>query len=337
MNRFKDKIIKLIISFQKPRWESGNKLKVVIALNKYFTAKLWENTLAGYQVTKVNNWDIVFCENKFDVYRHVPDADICFIFSLSDFLLEQISTPKLIYFPLLGLDFLNGRSLFKDLTIEQPPPYSAQSIAEYCIAMSIMLTRNLQYSFKNRNSKTWDQSHIIRRSFVSITQMKIGILGMGKIGNVIASNFKYIGCEVIGCDKIKPQSEDVLSAFYPSDQLIAFVKQIDILIISLPLNESTRNIINKNVIHTLGSSKYIINISRGEIVDEKALSQALLSQTLKGAVLDVFEEEPLSTNSDLYKCDNAIITPHIAGNFNLFVNEIQHDFIHKTLAYGKNV
>jgi phosphoglycerate dehydrogenase-like enzyme len=337
MNRYKDKILNLVISLRKSRWKSSPKLKVAIAVNKYFTAKLWNDTLEGFSDSEIHNWEIEYCGNKMDVYRHIPGADVCFIYSLSDFLLKQISTPKLIYFPLLGLDFLNVRLLSKNLTIEQPPPFSAQSIAEYCVAMSIILTRNLQFSFKNRYSKTWDQSNIIQQPFVPINQMKIGILGMGKIGKVIAGNFKNIGCKVIGCDKIETKTEDLLYAFYKSDQLQAFIEQIDILIISLPLNESTRHLINKKIIQALGSTKYIINVSRGEIIDEKALAQALSDNTIKGAVIDVFETEPLPPNSILYKCDNVIITPHVAGNINLFVNEIQQDFIRKTLVYGKNV
>lgn len=337
MNRIKEQLLKQLVSVRKPRWKTGSKLKVAIAVNQYFTSKIWTETIESSPEIEVHNWDVVFCQDKMDVYRHVPGADVCFIFSLGDFLLKQMRTPKLIYFPLLGLEFLNGRSLSSDLTLEQPPPYSAKSIAEYCVAMSIMLTRNLQYSFKNRNLKTWDQSNIIQQSNVSITLLKIGILGLGKVGREIAKNFTNLGCEVMGCDIIKPQSEVVLSEFYQSDELLAFAEKIDILIISLPLNESTRHIINKQVIQALGSTKFIINVSRGAIIDEQALIQALSGNLLKGAVLDVFESEPLTPDSKLYRCDNVIITPHIAGNINLFVNEIQQDFIHKTLAYHKNV
>ena len=132
-------------------------------------------------------------------------------------------------------------------------------------------------------------------------------------------------------------SDDICSAFYLSDQLNEFIDHTDILIVALPLNDSTKHIINKNILKALGSKKYLINVSRGEIIDEVALIDALSTYTIKGAALDVFETEPLSINSGLYKCDNAIITPHIAGNMNLFVKEIQQDFIFKALSYEKNV
>ena len=203
--------------------------------------------------------------------------------------------------------------------------------------MSISLTRNLHKSFENRFVKRWNQNNIIPQSVVSITRCKIGVLGLGKVGKVIAENFKKIGCEIIGCDKIKQQTDNVLSAFYPSDKLYEFIEEIDILIIALPLNESTKKLIDLRVLQTLGKEKYLINVSRGEIIDEQALIHALSSNVIKGAALDVFEREPLPRNSALYRCKNVIITPHIAGNINLFVNEIQQDFIRKTLAYRKNV
>ncbi|MDO9256434.1 MAG: NAD(P)-dependent oxidoreductase [Bacteroidales bacterium] len=336
MNRIKEFIVKKIISAKKPKWKSVDKIKVAIAVNRNFTEKRWSNLLSGSSFPDTKNWEVIYCKEKIEVYRHFKDAEICFVFGISDVMLRQVSNPKMIYFPTLGLDFLNKKAIPASLTIEQPPPLSAQAIAEYCIAMAIMLTRNLHYSFENRFAKKWKQSNIIPGSVASITQCKIGILGLGRVGKVIAENFSKLGCEVLGCDLITPENKGVLSSFYPAEKLIDFLENIDILIISLPLNESTRKIIDARAIKTLGKNKYLINVSRGEIIDESALVQALSSDNLKGAALDVFEQEPLSRNSDLYHVKNVILTPHIAGNINLFVDEIQRDFVRKALAYNKN-
>ncbi len=335
MNWIKDFLFKKIISAKKPKWKSSDKIKVAIAVNRNFSEKKWTEIFSGYTFPETKNWEIIYCKKKIEVYRHIKDADICFIFGIGDVILRQVKTPKMIYFPTQGLDFLNNKTLPAALTIEQPPPLSAQSIAEYCIAMAIMLTRNLHHSFENRFAKKWKQSNIIQGSVASITQRKIGILGLGRVGKVIAENFVKLGCEVLGCDIVLPENKEVLSLFYPTDKLLDFLKNTDILIISLPLNESTKNIIDARAINTLGKNKYLINVSRGEIIDEKALIQALSSDHLKGAALDVFEHEPLSRNSDLYYTKNIILTPHIAGNINLFVEEIQKDFVLKALTYNK--
>jgi phosphoglycerate dehydrogenase-like enzyme len=337
MNQLKERLIKLLISAKKPNWDSGNKTRVVITVNQYFTEEKWSEALKDCLGGEKCNWDIVFCKNRLEGYRHVPQADISFIFGFGDFLLKHISTPKFIYFPFLGLEFLEAGRIPKFLTIEQPPPYSAQSIAEYCVAMSINLTRNFHNSFKNQYRKRWRQNNIIPLSSASIKFCKIGVLGIGKVGSVIAENFRKLGCEVFGCDIIKPQGVDVLSSFFPSDKMLDFIEKVDILIIALPLNVSTRKIIDRNVLRTLGKDKYIINISRGEIIDEQALIHSLSEKRIKGVALDVFETEPLHRNSALYEYDNVIITSHIAGNMNLFVTEIQKDFINKALVYTKNV
>jgi phosphoglycerate dehydrogenase-like enzyme len=335
MNRIKDFIFKKLISASNPGWKSGTKVKIAINVNRYFTEKQWSNLISGSAFRETNNWEVIYCKNKIEVYRHLKDADICFIFGIGDYMLRQINSPKMVYFPTLGLDFLNNKTIPATLTIEHPPPLSAQSIAEYCVSMAILLTRNLHNSFENRFAKKWKQSNIIPGSILSITQCKIGILGIGRVGTVIAENFNKLGCEVLGCDLKLPENKGVLSLFYPADNLIDFLRITDILIISLPLNESTKKIIDARAIKTLGKNKYLINVSRGEIIDEAALIQALSSDKLKGAALDVFEKEPLSGNSNLYHTKNTILTPHIAGNINLFVDEIQKDFVRKALAYSK--
>lgn len=337
MNQFKNFFLQKIISAKKPDWKSGKKLKVVVEVSRYFTKKQWEIIISGFEITETTDWDIVYCKNNIEVYRHFADANICFIFGISNFLLNQVNKPMMVYFPVLGLDFLNNKTIPFNLTIEQPPPLSAQSIAEYCIAMSIILTRNLHKSFENSFINKWKQSNIIPGSAKSITQCKIGILGLGRVGKVVAKNFNAIGCTVIGCDIVIPNDIDSLSLFFFADKLYDFIKGIDILIVALPLNEYTKNLIDSNIIKALGKNKYIINISRGEIINEAALMQALSSNNLKGAALDVFQHEPLSSSSAFYRTNNIILTPHIAGNINLFVNEISNDFIQKAIVYSKSI
>lgn len=337
MNTIKEFFIKQLVSSGKTRWKQGTKLKVAIVTNRYFTKQSWDRTLSECLGTELEIWDVVYCKQKADVYRHVPSADVCFAFSLGDYLFENLILPKMIYFPVLGLDFLKEHIIPSNIRIEQPPPFSAISIAEYCIAMSIILTRNLANAFINKAEKKWDQSNIIPASVVSIRSCRIGILGFGRVGTMIAEGYKNLGCEVIACDKVAPQKNSFLTSFFPSENIDDFIEESDILIIALPLNESTRKMIDLRRLELLGKEKYLINISRGEIVDEEALLQALSKNTIRGAAIDVFEHEPLPRNSKLYKCKNLIITPHIAGNLNLFVDEIQLDFINKTIAYSRDV
>lgn len=115
------------------------------------------------------------------------------------------------------------------------------------------------------------------------------------------------------------------------------MRETDILIISLPLTEKTRHIIDAEILALLGKNSYLINVSRGEVINEKDLIKALQKRIIKGAATDVLCKEPLSKRSPFFQLDNIIITPHIAGNINLFVEEIQKDFLNKAAKYSANV
>jgi D-2-hydroxyacid dehydrogenase (NADP+) len=337
ISKIKRLIIRIILSFFKNKWADGGSLKVLITVNKYFSETSWENIFATKYNTESQNWDIVLCKNRFDVYKHFSSADICFLYGYGSYLIRYRSTPKLLYFPLLGLEFLINKQIPENFKIEKPQAYAAFAVAEYCIAMTIVLSRNIQYSIYNQFNKKWDQRPFLKDSFISILTRKIGILGVGSVGKVIAECFKRIGCYTAGFDKNINRDFSFIDKWYNKHELSEFLKDIDVLIISISLNEETKNFIGMEEFKMLGPSAYLINISRGDIINEKDLIKALNTKIIKGAVLDTFDREPLSGTSALYNLDNLIITPHIAGNINLFVNEIQEDFIMKVLNYSGNV
>ncbi len=244
----------------------------------------------------------------------------------------------MLYFPLLGLDFLQEENIPDNFKIEKPPAFSPSiAIAEYCVAMLILLSRNLQFAFYDQRKKKWDQELLIGDSFIPVSKFKIGILGVGNIGKAIAAYFKKMGCFVAGCDKCITGNLNFIDKWFNVYDLKTFLELIDVLIVALPLTSETKNLIGLKELECLGSSSYLINISRGDIIKEKDLFIALINKVIKGAVLDVFSHEPLSSSNKFYNLDNVIITPHIAGNINLFVNDIQKDFILKALKFSANV
>ena len=122
----------------------------------------------------------------------------------------------------------------------------------------------------------------------------------------------------------------VLEKWYSHYQINELIKFSDILIIALPLNKDTRFIISKEELINLGESSYLINISRGDLICESDLFYVLKNNLIKSAVIDVCSIEPLSRWSKLWKLENLVITPHISGNINNFVEKVQNDFLEKT-------
>lgn len=312
-------------------------MRVLIAVNNHFTQASWDCFLKAESAREIQNWDVIYCKSRFDIYKHFNSADICFLHGFGSFLDLNSNKPKLVYFPFSGLEFLINKQISRDVKIENPPAYSAVAIAEYCVAMAIIFSRNLQYSFFDQRSKKWDQEPILEDSFVSISAKKIGVLGVGNVGKVISEKFKKLGCHVNGFDKVIKKDIASIDTWFSGNELQEFLNHIDILIIALNLNEETRNIIGAEELKCLGASAILINVSRGDIVIEKDLIRALKTKTIKGAVIDTFSKEPLDPGSAFYELANVIVTPHIAGNINLFVQKIQKDFLKKCIMYSKNV
>jgi glyoxylate/hydroxypyruvate reductase A len=139
----------------------------------------------------------------------------------------------------------------------------------------------------------------------------MGILGLGSIGKEIAKRGKQFGMEVIGLKRIPEPVENVDQVFGPKD-LEKMIPLVDYLIIALPITPETNHFIGERELSLLKEGTILINIGRGKTIDARALSKILKTKRIK-AVIDVFEEEPLSKESELWGLENVIITPHVSG------------------------
>ena len=163
------------------------------------------------------------------------------------------------------------------------------------------------------------------------------IIGVGNIGQECAKRFKAFGTKVIGADIFDSKCGFVDEFFY-MDSLSTALKLCDVAVLCLPLTEKTEHLINKETLSFFKKDAVLINISRGKVINEADLAEALNEGNLRGAALDVFEQEPLSPKSPLWDMDNVYLTPH-----NSFVSdavsERLFDLIFKNLTefdYGKN-
>lgn len=178
------------------------------------------------------------------------------------------------------------------------------SMWEYllCVVLNVY-TKHYKYIVHQQNS-IWQQFNQNSKS-----ECTIGILGLGQLGSNIAKNFSDFGFKVKGFANSKKQLQGVES-FTKLDE---FSKDVDILINLLPLTDDTKGILNKNLFYKLNKNAYIINVGRGAHLVQEDLLEALASNYLSGATLDVFEKEPLEESSLLWKYPNIIITPHSAS------------------------
>lgn len=140
----------------------------------------------------------------------------------------------------------------------------------------------------------------------------LGILGVGTIGARLAQHAKALGMTVIGTVNT-PRTIPYVDAVYGTDELDRVLEASDFVVLLVPLTDDTRGLIGPRALQAMKPTAWLINVARGEVVDEAALIEALGQGTLGGAVLDVFEDEPLPEASPLWGLENVLVTPHVAG------------------------
>ena len=206
-------------------------------------------------------------------------------------------------------------------------------MAEWAVLKTLEIYKNSKFFHKNQEKAIWEKN----RSLLELYGKTVLIIGVGNIGQECAKRFKAFGTKVIGADIFDSKCGFVDEFFY-MDSLSTALKLCDVAVLCLPLTEKTEHLINKETLSFFKKDAVLINISRGKVINEADLAEALNEGNLRGAALDVFEQEPLSPKSPLWDTDNVYLTPH-----NSFVSdavsERLFDLIFKNLTefdYGKN-
>ena len=186
-------------------------------------------------------------------------------------------------------------------------------MAEFALCGVLQLYKESRFFYENQRAHLWEKHRGLRE----LCGKTVCIVGCGSVGTECALRFRAFGCKITGID-LCPRSAEPFDEMAGLDALEAKLRTADVVVLTLPLTAQTRHLMNKERLALLKPGCVLVNIARGAVVDTEALVQAL--PNLGGAVLDVFETEPLSPESLLWDAPNAIATPH-----NSFVGEGNHD------------
>ena len=186
------------------------------------------------------------------------------------------------------------------------PDYGIQEVASHAFSMMMALTRKLIPMNASVKAGRWEYAESI--PIMRYRNMTVGIIGLGRIGNCFADMVRPLGCRILGYD-INPDRKGL--DFIESVDLDTLLKNSDVISIHSNL-ETSRHLIDLAQIKKMKSTAYLINVSRGGIVQEQDLAEALSSGLLSGAGIDVTETEPLPPDSPLLQAPNLILTPHMA-------------------------
>lgn len=193
------------------------------------------------------------------------------------------------------------------VTVTNCAGFQADVMAEY--AIGAILAHNFRFPefIADRRARRWSEKHV--RPARGGTMLMIGL---GPIGQAIARLARGLGMRVTGINRSGRPVEGI-ERVYPAEALRDAVSSADVVVLAIPLTEASRGWFDKAAIAAMKPDALLINMARGHIVDEEALSVALSSGRLRGAVLDVFSSEPLDPASPLWSLDNAILTPHVSS------------------------
>ena len=204
---------------------------------------------------------------------------------------------------------------------------ATSQIAEHVLAMLLAFGRQLPTLSANQKKAEWPKDRWERFMPRELRTSTVGIVGYGSIGRQVARLLREFGATVLATknDAMHPidsgytpeglgdPNGDLVHRLYPAQAIKSMLKDCDFIVVSVPLTDKTPDLVNAEVLSACKPTAYLIDISRGGIVDHIALIKALNEHRLAGAALDVFPEEPLPKKSPLWEMPNVIITPHIAG------------------------
>jgi len=201
----------------------------------------------------------------------------------------------------------------RHILVTNVPAYATNAVADHTFALLLSLARKINRvdkTFRSGSWKSWTSPSTIYMG-ESLKGKNLGIVGFGSIGQAVARRARSFGMNVLVFDPYFDKNiiEKSGCMAVERDELLS---ESDFISLHVPLTPKTRGMIGKKELGKMKRTAYIINTSRGPIIDERALIKALRRGQIAGAALDVFEKEPPSRNNQLFKFENVILTPHVA-------------------------
>jgi phosphoglycerate dehydrogenase-like enzyme len=251
--------------------------------------------------------------------RHtLPHTDILCTFRLPNDILALAPRLRWLQYPGAGIDnFSTQDIILADLpfTITTANEATADATAEFVLALMFGFARKLADLYQLQQRREWATGRVwgALRGF-ELQGKTIGIIGMGTIGKAVAQRCQALGLRVLGIRRSSKRGErDNYAEYYETDGLCDFLGECDFVLLCVPLVPATISLIDEHELHAMRPNAYLINVSRGQVINERVLIRALRERWIAGAALDVTIEEPLPTNSPLWSLADVTITPHLSA------------------------
>lgn len=285
------------------------KWKVVVTDWEYADLRFEENVLLRHDSIKLVSAQ---CKTEEDVIEACRDADALInqYAPIGRKVIEALEKCKVITRYGVGVNTIDlDAATEKGICVANVPDYCMDEVADHALALLLSWTRKITLANYHVKNGKWDFK--VTQPIYRLRGRTIGLVGFGKIPQMLAEKVKPLGLKVLAYDPYFPKNlaEEKGVALVELDELCA---QSDFISVHAPLMEATRGMIGEQQFARMKKDAIIINTSRGPVIHEKALVDALTKGQIAGAALDVVEEEPIPKDHPLLSMDNVILTPHAA-------------------------
>jgi phosphoglycerate dehydrogenase-like enzyme len=230
--------------------------------------------------------------------------------------LDSMLFPELVQSP---IPLTNGSGVF------------SQSLGEFALAVILYFAKDIRRLLRNQESCRWEQFDV-----EELTGQTVGIVAYGDIGRAVASRVHAMGMRVIALKRHAPSSPDpFVERFYGPRELNTMLSECDFVVVAAPLTAETHHMISDDAIAAMRPNAVVINIGRGPVVDQAALVRALAAGRIKGAGLDVFEQEPIPADDPIFKLPNILISPHSADHTKDWLNLAMRFFLEQYQRFSR--
>lgn len=244
------------------------------------------------------------------------DADVFYGFLLPG-PLEEARSLRWIQLVSAGAEHLFEAGIRRtDVLVTTVSGIHGTAISEYALCTMIMLARRIPHILRESARHEWRPNRARMYYGEELRGKVLGILGLGAIGRQVAQVARCLGMRVVGLRRSGAEGpgDGIVEEVYGPEGLLEMLPRCDFVLVVLPLTAETRGLIGERELRAMKPSAFLINVARGHIVDESALTRALREGWIAGAAFDVFAREPLPADSELWNLPNLIVTPHMAGN-----------------------
>jgi phosphoglycerate dehydrogenase-like enzyme len=268
--------------------------------------------------------------------RAAEDADIVFNWSCGGELLREVflMCPRVrwVHTRSAGLDGLLFRELIASpAALTNGTGVFSESLGEFALAGILYFAKDLGRMLRNQAAENWEPFDV-----TEIAGQTVGIVGYGDIGRAVAARARAMGMRV---EAVKRHAGGAVDAYaeriYTPEQIPEMIALADYIVVAAPLTAETRGLIGEREFAAMKPRAVVINIGRGPVIDEAAMLRALAAHRIRGAVLDVFDTEPLPPGHPFYHMDNVLVSPHTADHTAVWLDCAMQFFLDNFARYQK--